>query len=510
MAAGAVSSKRGGWTRASLTVALCLAVWTGGSFGETEGPLHTTGLWLVDGAGRVVVLHGLNIVPLDESTPAPLPIGDEDVHLLASHGFNTVRLGVLYSLVKPQPDRFDDAYIERIADLQRRFAEAGLQVLIDFHQDAFDRGMPEWTTDTDGLPFTPIHPLFDPARNRAWDNFWANAPAPDGMPMWDHYAGALARVAARFRDAPGVLGYDLMNEPWPGSRWPTCANPTGFVGRRIGEDAYPLFTGCPPGGFDQTDLTEFMRRMAGAVRAADPGHALFVEPNLLFDFGPQTGLGTIEDANVVFSYHAYCFANVASFSFGFTPPDDPEELCREQEGLVLNNAASYSSRSGTALMLTEFGSTGDPAAVRRTVELADERGQSWQYWAYFDTTYRSSPGNILRDPEEPRAGDNINWGVLDMLIRPYPQVVAGTPLTYGFDADTGVFTLRYSTERVDGAGVFPPDAITEIFVPARRYPDGYRVTVEGAEVIPSADPQRLHLGNTTGTEVSLRIEPATD
>jgi endoglycosylceramidase len=52
---------------------------------------------------------------------------------------------------------------------------------------------------------------------RAFDNFWANAEGPDGVPLQTHYATSMSTVAALVADQPYVLGYDTMNEPWPGA-----------------------------------------------------------------------------------------------------------------------------------------------------------------------------------------------------------------------------------------------------------------------------------------------------
>lgn len=41
-----------------------------------------------------------------------------------------------------------------------------------------------------------------------------SAPGPG---LADHYIGAVAAVAARFKNNPAVLGYEIMNEPVPGA-----------------------------------------------------------------------------------------------------------------------------------------------------------------------------------------------------------------------------------------------------------------------------------------------------
>src|SRR2546429_572799 len=81
-----------------------------------------------------------------------------------------------------------------------------------------------------GLPAKPQagfpgNYLVQPAVNRAFDNFWANAAGPGGVGTGDRYAAAWQHVGSRFASDDGILGYDLLNEPWPGSGWQQCANP---------------------------------------------------------------------------------------------------------------------------------------------------------------------------------------------------------------------------------------------------------------------------------------------
>src|SRR5207237_8814180 len=128
-------------------------------------------------------------------------------------------------------------------------------------------GFPDWMTNTSGKP-NNHHPfaggyLDNPAENAAWDNFWANTAASDGTGLQSHYAHGLNRIGRALAHAPGLTGVEILNEPWPGSRWPTCFGSAG----------------CPTGGFDETSLTSFYRRVVPALRAADPHHLIAYEPN---------------------------------------------------------------------------------------------------------------------------------------------------------------------------------------------------------------------------------------
>ena len=69
------------------------------------------------------------------------------------------------------------------------------------------------------------------------------------------------------------------------------------------------------------------------------------------------------------------------------------------------------------------------------------------------------------------------------LVEPYPQVVAGTPESWGFTRSTKTFRLTYATAMASGRGRFPAGAITEIAVPGLVYRHGYSVQAAGAAII---------------------------
>jgi endoglycosylceramidase len=268
-----------------------------------EEPLGHSGRWITDAQGRVVVLHGAAVVPDGFTkvfeTAEAAGFAKADAKLLARHGFNVVRLGAFYGAYERQPGVFSERYMDSFARTQRLLARAGIFTLFEFHQDMLNpryqgRGFADWFIRDDGLPNEPQagfpgNYFLNSALNRAYDNLWANQPAPDGIGAQDHFAEGWRRVAARFARRPRVAGYDILNEPWPGSEWPSCANTEG----------------CPPGGFDATELTDFHDRVIGAIRKADRRHTVYYEPNLQFDVGAKTGHGKVADPNVGFSFHNY-------------------------------------------------------------------------------------------------------------------------------------------------------------------------------------------------------------
>jgi len=449
------------------------------------------GRWLTDASGRVVIIHGVNMPSkLLPAYPSARGFGPADAVLLARMGINAVRITVERYAVEPTPGTFDAAYVDHIAQTVQMLAEHHIFTLIDFHQDDFgpaflDNGYPTWMTVTDGLtnndhlPF-PEQYVLNPALNRAFDHLWANDIGPSGNRLQADDAGILSFVAAHLRHQPGLLGYEILNEPWPGSVFRSCLNPA---------------TGCP--AFDKGPLSAYYRRMATALRAADPVHMIWYEPLVTFNFGTPTSVTPPGGHLIGFAFHDYKLCTRLI----------PTAPCGRQDALVISHALAQSAATGNALLETEFGATTNTAQIAGQLSLYDQNMISWMFWSYPLDIDPPAPGGSLLPPTP----GNLNQPVVNVLTRPYPQLVSGTPTAWNFDPGTDIFTLQYSTARADGAGTFAPGAVTQIAVPARVYPHGYRVTVGGGVVIPSPDlPGILLVGACRGAStVTVTVSPGT-
>jgi endoglycosylceramidase len=435
--------------------------------GPPVSPIGHTGAWLTDATGRVVVLHGLNqVYKVPPYEPSADGFGDDDAAFLAANGFNAMRVGVIWEAVEPQPGSYDDNYLASIAQTVQTLAAHGILSLLDSHQDLYNEifqgeGAPAWAVQTGGLPNPhlgfPVNYFLNPAEGFAWNAFWRNAPAPDGIGLQDHYARTWAHIAAYFRGNRGVFGYEILNEPWPGLVWEPCANPV---------------VGCL---VDDAKLRFFYNRVVPAIRAADPTTLVFFEPNTLFDEGFHTDVGTVADPNTVFSFHDYCTIESLLHK---------DITCSQQDRATFNNARRYAAIHHIPALVTEFGATDDLANIAGVMQRADDDRLGWLEWAFtgHDKTSSSPNGQALVfDPRQPPTGSNVNTAKLAVLAAPYPQVVAGTPKSWSFKS--GAFRLCYSTERPDGQGRFSPGAQTLVSVPPVEYPRGYQVTVKGGRVV---------------------------
>ena len=455
--------------------------------------LTNTGTWVTDAQGRAVVLHGLNeVYKVPPYAPSAAGFGDDDAAFLQANGFNAMRVGVIWAAVEPQPGVYDDAYLADIKQTVQTLAAHGIVSLLDFHQDLYNEkfqgeGAPAWAVLDGGLPNPslgfPWTYFGNPAEDRAWDSFWLNAKAPDGVGLQDHYAHAWQHVAATFADVPGVLGYELMNEPWPGTLYQPCALPV---------------VGCPL--FD-AGLTKFYIKVRSAIRSVDSNTMIWVEPNVLFSNFDATNIRTIPDAHLGWAFHDYC--GTASIGLGSSG-------CSALDQLTIKSAKVYPTRHQLPWLLTEFGATNDLGNLSEMTGLADKYMLGWLEWAYSGNDKTSSSPNgqaLVLDPSQPPTGANVLTDKLKVLAEPYPQAVSGTPTGWSFSG--GVFTLHWTTTKVGSAVRFPAGAQTVISTPAIEYPNGYTVAVTGGTVVSSPNAATLVVAAAAGaTTVSVTVTPA--
>lgn len=438
-------------------------------------PFSHAGRWITDASGRVIIVRGLNMVnKLPPYSPAAAGFGEKDARLLEREGFNVVRVGMIYSAVEPFPGHYDDGYIDSIRSTVELLHRHGIMSLIDCHQDSWGpvfhaEGFPRWATFTDGFPVYPIDAFPDiyftsKALQHAYDNFWWNTRAHDGVGIQDHFAKAWAHAANRLRHAPGILGWELLNEPFPGSDW-----------RKVSFPPYEPMV-------DRTVLTPFIVRVLRAIRTVDSQHIVWYQPWASFTKGAKTFVDKIDDPKLGFAFHNY------------VPPGGLQ--------LPYTHALEHSELTGTALLTTEYGAALHPSVITQQVADADLFMMPAIYWAYWDRTPYVFSGfghaaefGIVRDLKAPLVPGNVSVPRLDALVRPYPRAIAGTPIEWSYDPESRTFALTYGTAPATPGGVPAAGVESEIFIPRRHYPAGYRVSVSGAQVVSGPHDQLLRLVN---------------
>lgn len=430
--------------------------------------LRADGTRLRDALGRVVFLRGVNMgghSKLPPFAPFDFAPGGFDAALeayvtrAAAWGIDVARVPFTWEAVEPTRGADDAAFLARFDALLDALWKRGIYTIVDAHQDVYARvfcgsGFPAWTLP--GVPGPPHHDCpgwgfaytNDAGVQGAFDRFWAA-----GSPVQADYAALWDRMAARYADRPGVVAFEIMNEPGWGSA----------VART----------------FEPAVLTPFFSRLAARLRALAPRTLVLFEPTGLDGVTVETTLERPAGDGLVFAPHYY---QLAVGSGGVVAAD-------------LGKWAELAGRFGTPLLVGEFGvSTDDPSGASYmrahfdALDALQAHGTEWEY----------SVTNEVWNDEHLSLVDasGQELPVAAAIVRPYPRAVAGEPSAFSVDA-AGVFSLRYA----------PAAGITEIATPPRAFPGGRAITVEGG-CHDDADPARVLVRAAPGaTAVQVRIAP---
>jgi endoglycosylceramidase len=416
---------------------------------------------LVDQNSREITLRGVNAraegifdVTFDDGRLPlqPIPGFDSgDCERMRALGFNLLRLPINWSALEPAPGAYSAPYLQRIDDLVAACRSHGVLVLLDFHQDAFSKeigqdGAPRWVLDLllgpNGYPYLG-GPLDDLTARRfaahtlaAFRAFFENL-----SNVQDRFADAAIVLARRFRNNPGVVGYEIMNEPLP------TLTPNGAA-----------------------LLDAFHLRITAAIRSVDRRHLVVFEPDTVRNLTNTAPLpaAPFPDRRAVYAPHIY----TGVFDFQ-TYTGDAALLIPSME-----NAAAEAADWGTPLFIGEYGIAPEhPFAnewITTQLDLQDRLRAHSAFWVWEET----SEGMWgLFDGESGQPGSE-RLSRTTALSRVYAQRVPGRVLEHTFDAAADTLRLRYV-----GRG----RTNVELYVPPRRYPNGFTLACDGTTVAVAFD-----------------------
>ncbi|MBM4356082.1 MAG: hypothetical protein FJ109_20210, partial [Deltaproteobacteria bacterium] len=301
-------------------------------------------------------------------------------------------------------------------------------------------GAPLWATIDNGIPFDPPEGVMwfaiygEPAVQQAFQSLWDDV---DGIQQ--HYVQAWAHVAQRFADSHTVIGYDIINEPYPG----TC--PVTQVA-----------------AFESEKLVPFYAAVAKGIRTVDPHHILFVEPTATRSLGVLGGMGPIGDDNVALATHYYCPTMDLLATYGGKP---------EMLEALFQQFWEEAWKVGGPLFLGEWGffagNDGDLLYADHQIELFDKMSLSNTAWS-FDPC---GGGFCLVSPShEPL------WS-LERLTQVRPERIPGTLVSWQHDRTARSFDLTFDT-----TGWPAGDAV--VSVPPLLYPEGVSAKCTGPDEKP--------------------------
>ncbi len=410
--------------------------------------LTSRGGELFDVQGRRVLLRGVNTggqaklppyLPFDFDAGGFAEALKVYVDRLVDWGLNVARVPFTWDALEPERGQWDEAYLERYARLCEAIGERGIRVIVDFHQDVFARpwcgdGFPLWAMPP-GEPGPRPDPHFwflgyiqHAGVKAAYDRFWANE---DGLR--DAFREMWTRVATRLWPVPGVIGFEIINEPG----WGT-ADATVWA-REV--------------------LTPFYTELAAMVSELAPGALVFFDSTGAEALSGKTFLERPEGENLVFAPHWY--EGTVIMAGSWNGRGDPTS--------GIPKWAEQGREWAVPVLLGEFGiptrCEGAARYVRAQYEALDRclmHGTLWEY-SECERDWNGEGMSIVSVAGEETAN-------VEAMVRPYPRATSGRPLRFEWDPEAGRGVLELEAE----AGC------TEFALPA-RLAEAAELRCEGVE-----------------------------
>lgn len=471
--------------------------------------LYAKGRWIYDDNGRVFFLRGFNY-----SHRSKFPDPDDWPEMrnqspfewdwsswmkrhhfkqMAEWGANTVRLQVMWEAVEPKPDEYNEKYIRNIAQAVDWAKQFDIKVILDFHQNLWSRRFggsmaPDWATikkpDPDEADYS-----YDPfwgQRYFTWDSVQANFDRFwESDDLQNHYAQAWVQVVKAVKDRDNVIGYDLMNEPHPGSG---SFNPW----------------------FESNELLPFYLRVIDRIREVDKERTICLNPWINVSGNLPSYFPDVPRENVMYCPHTYDTLALGGGVY----------LGKWWENYAIYPLIMDKGKElNIPVVMGEWG-------IIRTLDFSDQYIEDHaqlheSYMISGSIHWNFNPEAPVEDhPENPvpsfprhvepdmfsvikKNGDTVSF--LDSLDRPYPRVVAGTPVDFGWNPESGVFHLTYRHRE----GVKGP---TKVYIPKdRHYPDGFRVKSNDPALEHDFDPEAEILtlrGSKKVEQRTVRVIPS--
>lgn len=392
-----------------------------------------------------------------------------------AHGFDIIRLAVTWQNLEPEMGKYNETYLESLDSIFALAEKYGVYILLDMHQDIYSGnggksvgdGAPEWAVITDGAkPRMPIFVWADGYFFGRWvhnsfDNFWNNTPVA-GRGLQDRYCDLWKMLAARYGNSPALFGYDLMNEPFPGSDsrkmftrliggvaktvlFNDKINRGKFLKSAVKRDTRSLLD-CIGGNvirdsvggvdalsarFDYNKYSPFLNKTTAAIREVTDNGIVMIEQSYLCNSGVKQSVPPItvngkREPLQCFGPHSYDFS-VDTPLYQYANSSRVKAFFNEMRNTQL--------RLNVPVVVGEWGGCSDnkdtswfPHAFE-LLDYFDENQWGQMYWDYH--------------------GDDLDAPLMDMLCRTHPVAVAGEVKSFGFDRENGEFTLNYNS---DGEG----------------------------------------------------------
>lgn len=448
------------------------------------------GTRFVDESGRQVFFNGVNISLKGEKKGEKTvykfdTVREKTIAALHARGINLIRLVLTWDGVEPHPGIYDEVYLDHYREIVSWCERYEIYVILDMHQDLYSSrigdGAPEWATLTDGYPIEKPVAIwaegyfYSRAVAHSFEHFWNNTPVY-GKGLQDWYAAMWQHVIRIFADSPALIGFDFINEPYPGLEGPRIFTDlldgfmdrlgggrelpfdaarylnrenqrAGFVRlgleigrrvkrcglgrmRRIGEDRAALreiFARVEPviRRFDEEKYMPFLCRMAEAARMVTDRGIILIDNCYYSNLGIPCSVkiptvNGVPEEQVAFAPHGYdLFVDSPLYRFA----------SEARVGMIFEEHRRTQERLGVPVLVGEWGGFSSYDGYHRHTEflldLFNRNSWSRSYWAY-------SPQHFALHP------------IWRMLTRSYPQAVSGT--VSKVESDDSILSFSYIQE----------------------------------------------------------------
>ena len=431
----------------------------------------------IDSDGRERIFNGVNLCDKGynkdgaEERTYDLPFGENLIRSLSQNGFNLIRLGITWDAVEPEPFKYNEEFLDRLEKVADLCAKYGIYFYLDMHQDLYagfkgmaGDGAPKWACLTDGAKFQKTRFVWaegyfwGKATQRSFDNFWNNA-VYNGIPLQTYFCKMWQHVAERFKDHPALFGFDMLNEPFPGTdggkvfrKLVASVAKTVLTDKRcnIGWMAKQILSGnaikvLEP--FDDPDLfrkvtsaangliykfdvgaySQFLNRTAKAIRNVTDNGIMMMENSYYSNLGipystPVINYNGKREEKVCFAPHAYdLMVDTPAYKYA----------SNSRVGSIFDQHRKSQQRLDVPVVVGEWGGHSEGTEwlhhIRFLLDKFDSNRWSNTYWAYYD--------GMLENP------------IMDCLNRTSPIAVCGDIVEYKTDRENDTFTLIFEQDK---------------------------------------------------------------
>ena len=440
--------------------------------------INVDGKRFIDEYGRHRIFNGINYT--DKCPTRYCLLHDKDfnefhIKKLSECGFNVIRLGVTWEGIEPEPGKYNEEYIDKIVHFMDMCDKYGMHVFIDMHQDLYGPvagcwgdGAPEWASLTDGAKVKknklvwatgyfwgkPVHNCFD--------NFWADKEV-NGVGLQTYFINMWKHIAERVKDHPALFGFDLFNEPFPGSdggkifktliaslaktiitdkRCPKMK----MLGKLMKKDMAgvlepfddpDLFRKVTKAGlplvkkFDEGVYADFINRLSKGIRDVTDNGIIIVEScyytNISIPFSmPAVNYDGKREEKLCYSPHGYDLTVD-------TPPY--QHASNSRVWAIFEEKKNTQDAWNSPILVGEWGGFAPSHTehfsnhIDFLLDKFDENQWSQAFYTYFLDMIQ------------------MDYPIMKNLIRPFPIAVCGDIIKYRHDRENNSFTLEFNQDR---------------------------------------------------------------